>query len=90
MSFYEIVMLICFGSAWPFSIYKSYNSRTNKGKSLIFLIVIIIGYGCGVLHKINYNYDNVVYLYAFNSFMVMIDVGLYFRNMKFDRQISEN
>ena len=37
MSGFEAVMMLCFGSAWPFSIYKSYTSRSNKGKSVWFL-----------------------------------------------------
>ena len=32
----ESLMLILFGISWPFSIAKSYKSRTNKGKSIVF------------------------------------------------------
>ena len=32
MSIYEIIMLICFGAAWPFSIYKSLKSKSTKEK----------------------------------------------------------
>jgi hypothetical protein len=80
MSIFEAFMMICFGAAWPFSIYKSYKSRTNKGKSLSFLIVVIIGYVCGITHKIFYNYDNVIFLYLLNFTMVITDSCLYFRN----------
>lgn len=80
MSLFEIVMLICFGAAWPLSIYKSYTSRSSKGKSVFFLIVILIGYVAGMLHKIFYQYDAVVYLYLFNCMMVFIDLLIYFRN----------
>jgi hypothetical protein len=80
MSIFEAFMMICFGVAWPFSIYKSYKSRTNKGKSLGFLIVVIIGYVCGITHKIFYNYDNVIFLYLLNFAMVLTDSCLYFRN----------
>ena len=52
MSIFEIIMLICFGAAWPLSIYKSYTSRSTEGKSVSFLIVILIGYVAGILHKI--------------------------------------
>ena len=34
MSIFEIGMLICFGCAWPVSIWKSYHSKQNAGKSL--------------------------------------------------------
>ena len=31
---FETVMIICFGLSWPFSVYKSWKSRTTKGKTL--------------------------------------------------------
>lgn len=86
MSIFEIIMLICFGAAWPSSIYKSYASRTSKGKSLFFLIIVFIGYVSGIIHKLLYNFDWVTLLYMFNGGMVIIDSILYFRNASFDRQ----
>ena len=80
MSPFEILMLICFGAAWPFSIYKSYTSRTNKGKSLFFLVVVFAGYLFGTAHKLFYNYDLVIFLYMFNALMVFTDIVLYFKN----------
>jgi len=73
-------MLICFGAAWPVSIYKSYKSRTNDGKSVLFLFVIATGYLAGVTHKLIYNFDLVIYLYIANAIMVFTDIGLYYRN----------
>ena len=32
----EALMILCFGISWPLSIYKSWKSRTAKGKSLTF------------------------------------------------------
>jgi hypothetical protein len=82
MSIFEIIMLICFGFAWPFSIYKSYTSRSIKGKSFFFLLVIFIGYLSGILHKLIYYYDGVIYLYLLNMLMVGIDMLLYLRNRR--------
>ena len=65
MSIFEIVMLLCFASAWPFSIYKSYTSKQNAGKSLLFMYVVEVGYIAGLLHKYFYNMDGVFYLYLF-------------------------
>jgi len=79
---FEMLMLLCFGAAWPVSIYKSYTSRKNSGKSLGFLIIILIGYISGVIHKILYSRDPVIVLYILNSIMVSIDIALYFRNKK--------
>jgi uncharacterized membrane protein YbjE (DUF340 family) len=81
MSHFEIIMLICFGSAWPFSIYRSWISRSTKGKSLLFMIIIMCGYCAGILHKLFFHYDNVIYLYILNLLMVAVDVSLYLRNL---------
>lgn len=80
MSVFEIVMLICFGAAWPFSIYRSYRSKSVNGKSLVFLIIVMVGYLAGILHKVFFNYDGVVYLYLLNLTLVAVDTGLYLRN----------
>jgi hypothetical protein len=80
MSIFEIGMLVGFGFAWPFSIWRSYTSKQNGGKSLLFLYVILFGYICGVLHKIFYAYDLVIYLYILNAIMVSIDIALFYRN----------
>lgn len=81
MSIFEIIMLICFASAWPFSIYKSYKSGQTAGKSLLFMYTIESGYIAGLLHKYFYNMDGVFYLYLFNFCLVLIDIGLYYRNI---------
>jgi hypothetical protein len=79
-SIFEILMLVCFGAAWPFSIYRSLTSRSVAGKSVVFLIVVLVGYAAGVLHKLLYRYDYVIFLYALNGCMVLTDIVLYFRN----------
>lgn len=80
MSIFEAAMLFCFGFAWPFSIYRSYKSRTNEGKSLSFLYVVLLGYISGTLHKIIYNFDLLIILYILNGLMVFADIILYYRN----------
>lgn len=87
MSIFEMFMLICFGSAWPVSIYKSIKSKTNKGKSLMFLVIIFVGYISGTIHKIVYNLDWVIILYILNGVMVGIDLALYYRNSRLDANI---
>ena len=82
LSIFEALMLICFGAAWPFSIYKSYKSKSIKGKSIVFLYVVFIGYASGVLHKIFFNFDYVIFLYIINMIMVSIDTILYYRNKR--------
>lgn len=80
------MMLLCFGAAWPSSIYKSYTSRTSKGKSIVFLVIVLIGYFAGILHKVFYNMDPVIYLYIINALMVLADIFLYFRNVRLDHE----
>jgi hypothetical protein len=82
MSPFEIIMLICFGAAWPFSIVKSWRTREHAGKSLAFLCVIFVGYIAGTVHKFAYNYDHVVYLYMLNGVMVAVDIAVHFRNLR--------
>lgn len=79
MSIFEIGMLLCFGAAWPFSIYKTLQLKDVRGKSLLFLLIVLMGYVFGILHKVFYNFDRVVFLYAFNGLMVTTDIALYLR-----------
>lgn len=86
MSLFEIGMLICFGAAWPLNIYKSFKSRTAAGRSILFQWAILLGYVCGIIHKLLYSTDVVLYLYILNFVMVAVDTALYFRNKQLDRQ----
>ncbi|HHW47021.1 MAG TPA: hypothetical protein GXX14_00175 [Clostridiaceae bacterium] len=82
MSPFEILMLLCFGAAWPFSIYRSYTSKKIEGKSVMFLLVLEIGYIAGILHKLIYSFDGVIILYGLNCIMMATDIFLYFRNKR--------
>ena len=84
MSIFEIGMLACFGAAWPMNIIKSWKSRTAAGRSIVFQWAIIIGYLCGITHKILYSNDIVLYLYIINLVMVSIDTALFYRNKRLD------
>lgn len=86
MSIFEAGMLLGFGAAWPLSIYKSYTSRANNGKSLGFLVVVMLGYISGIIHKVLYSTDIVLCLYVLNLLMVCTDTVLYFRNKKIEAQ----
>jgi hypothetical protein len=87
LSIFEMIMLLCFGSAWPFSIYRSWTSRSNKGKSLFFLVIVLVGYVSGCVHKLLYSFDGVVYLYAANGIMVSVDMVIYARNQRLARRV---
>lgn len=82
----EAIMILLFGVAWPASIMKSYRARTARGKSLVFLFCVAVGYLAGIASKfvagtVNY----VLFFYALNLAMVAVDIALYFRNRRLDR-----
>ena len=80
-SFFEVVMLICFGLSWPISVYKSFVSKSTKGKSVVFMVAIIIGYVAGISGKLASGAINyVLIMYIINIIMVGIDFALYFVN----------
>ena len=88
LSIFEAGMVICFGVAWPANIYKSIKSRSTKGKSVMFLIIVILGYIFGITHKILYSRDIVMILYIINLLMVLVDLALYYWNKKYEDSIS--
>lgn len=84
---FEVAMVICFGISWPLSIMKSYKSRTNKGKSLLFITFILMGYAFGITSKIlSQNITYVVIFYVINFILVATDIGLYFRNARLQKE----
>ena len=90
----EALMILCFGLSWPISIYRSYVSRTAKGKSLFFEVFIWIGYVFGIIRKIiqiniggetDFLFYMALFFYCLNIVEISIDIALYFRNKKLDR-----
>ena len=83
----ETVMIVCFGLSWPLS-------RTAKGKSLQFEIFIWIGYIFGITKNFimfaNGSNSWVFFLgwafYFLNFIEITIDMILYFRNVKLDKE----
>jgi hypothetical protein len=84
MSIFEILMLLCFGAAWPLNIYKSLVTKQTAGKSVVFLFVVMAGYVAGIVHKVLNSFDLVAYLHLLNLLMVGFDTVLYFRNKRLD------
>jgi hypothetical protein len=89
----EIIMILSFGASWPFNVVKSYKARTAKGKSPIFMLLIIFGYIAGIASKfLNEAYMAafaekwyVLFFYFLNLIMVGADLALYLRNRRLDR-----
>jgi hypothetical protein len=86
VKFLEILMIVCFGAAWPASIYKSWKSRTTKGKSIFFLTIIFTGYISGIAKTLIAEDQGLLLIpYAINTLLVGTDITIYFRNISFDR-----
>ena len=83
-----MMMLICFGAAWPVSIYRSWKSRSCAGKSLIFLYIVLLGYLSGITHKLLYSRDWVLAFYVINAVMVLVDILLYYHNARLARKAA--
>ena len=86
--FLEILMIVSFGFSWPLNVIKSYKARTTKGKSLAFLILIFVGYICGITSKLlapTFKWY-VLFFYVLNFLMVGLDLGMYYRNYRLDKQ----
>lgn len=84
----EGIMLICFGMAWPASIWKSMTSKSTKGKSLSFMLIILVGYVAGIVKSLIEPEISwpVLSLYLLNTAMVTTDTALYFRNKRFEEE----
>lgn len=78
---FEALMLIAFAASWPFSIIKALRTHVVAGKSPLFMIIIEIGYICGMLFNItlpagpNWRLG----LYVLNFCIVGTDLCLYYR-----------
>ena len=96
--FLEALMIFCFGLSWPISIWKSWTSRTAKGKSLSFEFFIWIGYIFGIVRKyLLWHAANIAaapldwlfYLgwafYCLNLLEITVDILLWFRNVRLDK-----
>ena len=85
MGFFEFMMLFCFGFSWPFSIARSIRSKSTKGKSLMFMLLILMGYVFGIVHKVLYDFNWVIWAYVALMLLVMVDLALYWRNWRRER-----
>lgn len=93
----EVIMIVSFGASWPLNVIKSYRARTTKGKSFSFLCLIFFGYIAGIASKLlNKAYMTsiaskwyVLFFYVLNLIMVGLDLCLYIRNHRLDREGSK-
>ncbi len=77
--FFEIAMLVSFGISWPINVIKSIRTKSTKGKSLAFLLMIFVGYIFGITSKLMSSDFKwyVMFFYILNLLMVGLDIVLY-------------
>lgn len=86
-SILETIMLVCFGFSWPLNVIKAYKSRTAKGTSLPFILLIITGYLAGISAKLITGQINYVLIaYLLNLSIVSLNVIVYFHNVSLDKK----
>ena len=76
MSPWEILMLLCFGASWPFNLLKTWRQKSAAGKSFVFLALVILGYFAGIVHKVLYKPDGVLFLWIGIVLLVIADLLL--------------
>jgi hypothetical protein len=76
---FEIVMLLCFGSSWPFAVVKTVKTKVVEGKSPVFLVLIFVGYLSGISFKLTFHFDLIVWLYVLNGSLVFTEILLYLK-----------
>ena len=95
----EVLMIVCFGVAWIFSVIKALKTKSAKGKSILFEILMLCGYGFGVVQKVflykdamtnekalNFWFYLAWFLGAFIFIVVVFDLILWIRNSFVDRK----
>ena len=89
----EATMLILCGISWPFNLMKSIRSKSTKGKSLLFLILIDLGYVAGITSKFFsttfvWQTDWWIFaIYVTNFLFVSADLIMYFVNKTREKQV---
>ncbi len=88
----EAVMVIAFGASWPFNLAKSIKTKSTKGKSLLFLLLIDFGYVAGIISKIvnpHFVWASkwwIFFFYVLNFVLVSADLIMYFINRHNERK----
>ena len=88
----EATMLILFGISWPFNLAKSIRTKSTKGKSLLFLVLIDLGYVAGITSKFfstTFVWETdwwVFAIYVINFLFVTADLIMYFVNKSKEKE----
>lgn len=78
---FETLMVCAFGASWPINAYKSFKSKSAQGKSILFEVIILIGYFFGITGKIISNSISYVFIfYLLNVAFVLLDLAITLNN----------
>lgn len=86
---FEFAMLFAFGFSWPFAIARTYRAKRVDGKSPLFMIIVLIGYVCGITARLVDGIptnDWLVGVYLLDMALVSIDLTLYFHYRNKNRE----
>ena len=88
---FEILMIVSFGISWPINVMKSIKTRSTKGKSIFFLIMIFLAYVFGIISKLTAPVFKwyIAIFYVFNLIMVSCDIILYTINYSREKRLGE-
>ena len=80
--FLEGTMIFFFGVSWPFAIYRTWKAKKVEGKSLVFLVLVFVGYCIGVVSKFSRfaggaGLEKNTIFYVINALLVGTDLCLY-------------
>lgn len=81
----EAGMLICFGISWPVDILRTWRVRRTEGKSLAFMVLVLVGYMLGLSAKLvraaqdGTPPEGVTTLYMLNAVFIVVDIALTMR-----------
>lgn len=87
----EALMVCAFGISWPINAYKSFKSKSAEGKSLLFSVIILVGYFFGITGKIMTGQINYVFVfYLLNVMFVCLDLTISLNNKyNFNKQQND-
>lgn len=87
--FLEFAMLFAFGFSWPFAIAKTYRAKRVDGKSPLFMVIVLVGYSCGVAARlVDDSPENnwLCWVYLIDMVLVSVDLSLYFYYLRKNRR----
>lgn len=77
ISVYELFFFVFVAFAWPISITRMIRRKSTRGKSLFFSAVVLLGYVFGIVHKLLYSPDWVIFVYILDFVLVAADIAVF-------------